>query len=372
MADQTIKLGVIGAGTMGTRHINHILWGKCPELTVAAIADTNPDRLTWAAEHVPDAARFDDAAAMLDSGLIDAALIAVPHYDHPDLAIACMKRGIHVMVEKPAGVYTKQVRLMNEAAKESGVVFGMMFNERTHHIYRKMRELAQSGDLGAIRRVSWMVTDWYRPQAYYDSGAWRATWSGEGGGVLLNQCPHNLDLLQWICGLPVKVDAKLHYGKWHDIEVEDDVSAYFEFDNGATGTFITSTGDVPGSNRFEITFDGGKLVSEGGKLTLWKLEQTEQAFSAVNKEMFSGPKAEKIEVETDGKSEQHPAVMNAFASAILRGEPLIANGTEGINGLMLSNAMHLSAWTGTSVTLPLDEELFYSELMKRVAGSRRK
>ena len=368
-----VRLGIIGVGNMGTGHISNIKAGKCPEVVVTAVADTNPDRLIWAEENMdPSVEKFDNAVALMDSGLVDAVLIAVPHYVHPELAIEGFKRGLHVMVEKPAGVYTRQVREMNEAAKTADVVFGMMFNQRTDHVYRKMKELVESGELGAIKRTSWIITDWYRPQAYYDSGAWRATWSGEGGGVLLNQCPHNLDLWQWICGLPKKVQTHMHFGKWHDIEVEDDVTTYVEYENGATGTFITTTGDVPGTNRFEITLEKGKLVSENGKLTLWKLEMSEPEWSRTNTVPFGTPKAERIDVETDGKSEQHVGVLNAFAGAILRGEPLVAGGEEGIRGLTLSNAMHLSAWLGREIELPFDEDLYYTELMKRVATSRRK
>jgi predicted dehydrogenase len=236
-----------------------------------------------------------------------------------------------------------------------------------------MRELVQSGELGEIRRTNWIITNWYRPQAYYDSGDWRATWSGEGGGVLLNQCPHNIDLWQWICGMPKSVHAHMHFGKWHDIEVEDDVSAYAEYANGATGMFITSTGDAPGTNRFEITLDKGKLIAEGDKLTMWKSEISEKEFSATNTSPFGSMKFKVSEVETDGENPQHAGVMNAFASAILHGMPLVAEGTEGINGLTISNAMHLSAFTGKTIDLEnFDHELFYEELMKRVAVSRRK
>ena len=363
-----IRLGVIGAGVIGTMHINNIKELKCPEITLTAVSDIDPQRLN----RVTGTALFDNAGAMLDSGLVDAALVATPHYEHPGLAIECLKRGIHVMIEKPAGVYTKNVREMNDAADESGLVFGVMFNQRTEHVYRKMKEIVSSGKLGNIRRINWIITDWYRSQAYYNSSAWRATWSGEGGGVLLNQCPHNLDLLQWICGMPVMVDAKLHFGKWHDIEVEDDVTAYMEYENGATGTFITTTGDVPGSNRFEIDFDSGKLVAENDELTMWELEQSEPEFSRVNTELFGAPRSTKTVIETDVKSEQHVGVLNAFAGAILHGEPLIVDGREGINSLLLSNAMHLSSWTDSPVFLPIDEDLYYNELMKRVKSSRRK
>ena len=369
-----VKLGIIGIGNMGTNHAKSIMGGKCPEIQLCAVADINPDRLTWAKnEYKEEVACFSDAIEMLDSGLIDACLIAVPHYDHTKFAVECIKRGIHVMVEKPAGVYTKQVREMNaEAEKHPEVVFGMMFNQRTNCVYRKLRELVQSGKYGNIRRTNWIITDWYRPQCYYDSGNWRATWSGEGGGVLLNQCPHQLDLWQWICGMPVKVQSHLHYGKWHDIEVEDDVTTYVEYENGATGVFITTTGDAHGTNRFEIQMDRAKFIVEHNKLIMEEYEMTEQEFTKTNTSAFATVKSEYSEVETDGKNEQHVGVLNAWADAILHGGKLVAHGSEGINGLMLSNAMHLSAFLGKEVSLPIDEELYYNELMKRVATSRRK
>ncbi len=370
---EKVCLGIIGVGNMGSGHVNNIVDGKCPEVELTAVCDINPERLTWAKERVGEQlACFEDAIEMMESGLVDAILVAVPHYDHPRYAIEGFKHGLHVMCEKPAGVYTKQVREMNEAAAKADVTFGMMFNQRTNCVYRKMKEIVASGEMGAIRRTNWTVTNWYRPQAYYDSGAWRATWSGEGGGVLLNQCPHQLDMFQWICGLPVKVDAHVHLGKWHDIEVEDDVTAYFEYENGATGVFITSTGDAPGTNRFEVTLDKGKLVVEGDKLYKYELDVMEPEFTKTNTVPFGNPRSTYSEVETDGENLQHVGVINAFAANILRGEPLVAAGEEGIRGLQLSNAMHLSSFLGRPVELPVDEDLYYEELMKRVATSRRK
>ena len=372
---EKLKLGIIGIGNMGSGHANNIKNGECPEIEVAAIADINPERLEWAKQqgYGENITYFDDAMDMLDSGLINACIVAVPHYDHPKYAMACMKRGIHVMVEKPAGVYTKQVREMNaEADKHPDVVFGMMFNQRTNCVYRKLRELVQSGDYGQIRRTNWLITNWYRPQAYYNSGGWRATWSGEGGGVLLNQCPHQLDLWQWICGMPVKVDAHLHYGKWHDIEVEDDVTAYVEYANGATGVFITSTGDGAGTNRFEIQMDKAKFVVENDKLTMEEFEVSEPEFTRTNTSPFGHINTKKIDVETDGKNPRHVGVLNAFADAILHGGKLVADGREGINGLTISNAMHLSSFLDKEVEIPFDEDLYYKELMKRVATSKRK
>ncbi len=370
---EKIRLGIIGVGNMGSAHGTNIVGGRCPDFELRAVADVNPARLEWAREHLGAVECFDNAIAMLDSGKIDACMVCVPHYDHAKYAMECMKRGIHVMVEKPAGVYTKQVREMNaEADRHPDVVFGMMFNQRTNCVYRKMRELVQSGRYGRIRRTNWIITDWYRPQAYYDSGDWRATWSGEGGGVLLNQCPHQLDLWQWICGMPVAVQSNMRFGQWHDIEVEDDVTTYVEYENGATGVFVTTTGDACGTNRFEIQMDGAKLVVENDKLTVIEFDMPEPEFSRTNTVPFGFVGRHEAPVETDGLNEQHVGVVNAWGGAILRGTPLVADGREGINGLTLSNAMHLSAFTGQKVALPLDEELYYDELMKRVAASRRK
>ncbi len=370
---EKIRLGIVGVGNMGTGHSMNITRGECPEIELVAVADRKADRRTWAKENLNDTVKiYEDGLDLIHSGEIDAVLIAVPHYQHPTLAIEAFKCGLNVMCEKPAGVYTKAVMEMNKEAEKSGKVFGMMFNQRTNCVYRKMHELVKSGEFGEIKRVNWIITDWYRTQSYYDSGAWRATWAGEGGGVLLNQCPHNLDLIQWICGMPTKVQAFLHEGKWHDIEVEDDVTAYLEYPNGATGVFITTTGDAPGTNRFEVTMDGAKLVCENEKLKLYKLSENISSHLKTCKEGFTKPECTEIDVETDGLNPQHIGVLNAFAANILRGEPLVADGFEGINGLTLSNAMHLSSWLNKAVEIPFDENLYLEELDKRRATSRLK
>lgn len=368
-----VRLGIIGVGNMGSGHAANILAGKCPEIELTAVADRREARRQWAKDTLPEGtAIFEEGSDLIQSGLCDAVHICTPHYQHPALAMEAFAAGLHVMCEKPAGVYTKAVREMNEAAEKSGKVFAMMFNQRTNCVYRKMHEMVHSGQLGELKRVNWIITDWYRTQIYYDSGDWRATWDGEGGGVLLNQCPHQLDLLQWICGLPKTVQAFCQEGKWHDIEVEDDVTAYLQFANGATGVFVTTTGDAPGTNRFEVTGTLGKLVCENDKLTFWKLAQDEREFCRTATEGFAQPQCQQVEVETDGENLQHVGVLNAFAGKILHGTPLVAEGTEGLGGLTLSNAMHLSSWLGRAVDIPFDEELFLSELNKRRATSRKK
>ncbi len=372
--DRKIKLGIIGIGNMGSNYAKKVSDGECPEFELVAVADVNPRRIKWAEENLSsEVKRFSTAEELLDSQLVEACMVVVPHYDHPKYAMECIKRGIHVMVDKPAGVYTKQVEEMNKFAKlHPKVVFGVMFNQRTNCVYRKLKELVESGRYGNIRRTNWIITNWYRPQVYYDSGSWRATWAGEGGGVLLNQCPHQLDLWQWICGMPKTLTAHMKFGQWHNIEVEDDVTCYVEYENGATGTFITSTGDAHGTNRFEIQMDKAKLLVENDKLTVWEYEMTEQEFSKSNQSPFETVAATEVELEMDGKNPQHVGVINAWGGAILRGEPLIAKGSEGIHGLTLSNAMHLSAFTGKTVELPFDGEEYYKELQKRIAESKKK
>ncbi len=370
-----IKLGIIGFGNMGTGHTSNIMGGNCPEVDLVAICDKNPDRCEFGKSKYPDAniTYFTDAIEMLDSGLINACLVAVPHYDHTKYSIECMKRGIHVMCEKPAGVYTRQVREMIAVSEEHPeVVFGMMFNQRTNPVYRKMHELVHSGKYGEIRRTNWLITNWYRSQAYYNSSDWRATWAGEGGGVLLNQCPHQLDLWQWICGMPVKVQSKIKYGKWHDIEVDDDVTTFVEYENGATGVFITTTGDGKGTNRFEVQMDGAKLVVEDDKLTVTEFDVKESEFTKTNTEVFGSIKTHNLEIEIEKTNPQHIGVVNAWAGKILHGTPLIAEGAEGLKGVILSNAMHLSDFLGCEIELPFDEDLYYEELMKRVATSKKK
>lgn len=368
-----LHLGVIGLGNMGSEHCRMVVSGKAPEIELCCVADLRQERREWAEKTLPENVKvYASGQELIDAADCDAVIIAVPHYDHPVLAEAALKRGLHVLCEKPVAVYTAQVPPVLAAAKESGKTFALMFNQRTNCVYRKMKEILDSGELGEMKRMSWTITDWYRSQAYYDSGSWRATWDGEGGGVLLNQCPHQLDLLQWICGLPVKVRAFAHEGKWHDIEVEDDVTAYLEFANGATGVFIASTGDLPGTNRLEITCDQGKMICEGGKLLMWKLPMSESEGYRHGTDAYPQPKIDPIEVETDGENPQHIGVTNAFAAHILHGTPLVAEGEEGLRALMLSNAMHLSAWLDRPVELPIDEELFARLLRARRLTSRKK
>lgn len=369
--EKKVRLGVIGIGNMGSEHCRNLMSEQTPELVLAAVADRRAERREWAKTTL-GVPVFAEGEELIASGLCDAVLIAVPHYQHPTLTISALQHHLHVLCEKPIAVYTLAAREMIAAAEQSDRTFALMFNQRTNCLYRKMKQMLESGEMGRLKRVNWIITDWYRTQLYYDSGAWRATWNGEGGGVLLNQCPHQLDLLQWLCGMPEKVRAFCLEHHWHDIEVEDDVTAYLEFPGGATGVLVTTTGDLPGTNRLEITMEFGKMVCENDRLRLWKLAENEREFCTTSDDAFGCLPITVTDVETDGANPQHVGVLNAFAAHILRGEPLVARGEEGLNEMMLSNAMYLSSWLDQTVTLPFDEHLFLDMLNQKRATSRHK
>lgn len=371
-----IKFGIVGLGNQGSYYeLQLFKAGKIANGEISALCDINPTKLKLAKEKLErDVPVFCDYKEMLGSGLCEAVIITTPHYSHPEIAIECLNRGIHVISDKPAGVYTKQVRQMNEAAQKSNAHFSVLFNQRTNCVYRKMKEIIADGGIGELQRVNWIITNWFRTQSYYDSGSWRATWRGEGGGVLINQSPHQIDLIQWIVGqMPVTVRGFCGYGKWHDVEVEDEVTAFFEYKNGATGVFITTTGEAPGTNRLEISGTRGKLLCEGDKLLWYKLAADSSEWSLTCPNGFAAPPMEVIEVETDGKNEQHAGIINNFTNSILGLEEFFVDGTEGIHGVELMNAIELSGWkNGEKIVLPVDEEEYLTELSSRIKASRLK
>ncbi|WP_077623006.1 Gfo/Idh/MocA family protein [Sediminibacillus massiliensis] len=366
-----VRLGIIGVGTMGFAHASYLQEKVVNGAVLTAVLDNSKERAEWLEKNLDDGVRvFTNEEEFFESGLVDAVIIATPHYDHSYLAIKAFEYGLHVLCEKPAGVFTRQVREMNEAAEKSGKVFSMMFNQRTNPLYQKLRDLIQSGELGEIRRINWLITNWYRSQSYYDSGGWRATWAGEGGGVLINQCPHQLDLWQWMTGMmPTRMRAFCQFGKHRNIEVEDDVTAYAEYENGATAVFITTTGEAPGTNRLEIAGDRGKVVVENGKMDFWRLRVPEPEFNREFKGGFGAPECWKVEVPITGTETAHRGITQNFVDAILNGTPLLAPGVEGIKGLTLSNSMQLSTWIDDWVELPLDEELYYKHLQEKISTS---
>ncbi len=369
-----IRFGVIGLGNQGTHYaLDLFAKGVIENGCITALCDNNPAKIKIMQEKNEDKsiAYFENYIEMLESGLVDAVLVETPHYQHPEITVEALKRNIHVICDKPAGVYTQQVREMNEIAAQSSAKFTMLFNQRTNCVYRKLKELIDQGAIGKLQRMTWKITVWFRPQCYYDSGSWRGTWRGEGGGVLINQCPHQIDLMQWILGeMPTSVRAFCHYGKWHDIEVEDDVTAYFEFASGMTGVFITSTGEEPGVNRLEISGTKGMLVIENDKLRMCKLEK-DALETSKTATVWKNIPHEWIDVETDGQNPRHAGIINNFTNALLGEEQLFVDGAEGIKMVELMNAMELSGWNdGEKIILPVDEERYLKELNAHRAVSR--
>ena len=371
-----VRIGIIGLGFIGSKHAENIANNAIPGAVLTAVCDKSPGKDIWVKETLTHGVQlFADANDFFASKRFDAVLIATPHLFHPTYAIQAFENGYHVLCEKPAGVYTKEVRLMNEAAKASGKAFAMMYNQRLNPLYKKLKELISCGELGEFRRINWIITDWYRTQGYYNSSEWRATWEGEGGGVLINQSPHQLDLLQWIVGkMPNRIRAFCKFGKYHNIEVEDDVTAYLEYENGATGVFITTTGEAPGTNRLEITGDFGKLVVEDDKLSFWRLRESAYEFSKkfVGRD-FKQPETWKCEIPVEGKISAFDwvGIIKNWVDAIRDGKTsLIAPGEEGINGLILSNGMLLSSWIDNWVDLPINEDLFLDLFQEKVKNSK--
>ena len=368
-----VRFGIVGFGNMGTGHAKNLLEGKVKNAELRAICDINPKKFELLDTKYKNQVKFfTDAEEMFKSGEVDCVMICTPHYQHVDLAILAIDNGLNCIVEKPCDVYTLKVKKLIERNKTNDKVLGIMFNQRTNPYFKKMRELVSSGAIGEIKRTNWIITNWYRTQQYYDSGSWRATWSGEGGGVLYNQAPHNLDLFQWITGMmPTKVRAFCHFGKWHDIEVEDDVTCYVEYPNGATGVFVTCTADAPGTNRFEITGTKGTLIFDNNTLKIKTLKEDERVYCFETEEGFKPPEVlEVMDIKIEGNNPQHVGIMNNVANTILGLEELYAPAEDGLNGVMLANAMHLSSWLDKEITLPIDDELFYEELKKRIAISK--
>ncbi|MGC4072483.1 MAG: Gfo/Idh/MocA family oxidoreductase [Nibricoccus sp.] len=361
----TVRLGIIGLG-MGAFHANLILSGKVPGLTLTAVVDSNQEKRA----KFPGVAGFTTATEMFASGLIDAVLIATPHYSHTTLGIEALRAGLHVLVEKPISVHKADAERLIAAHTKAGQVFAAMFNQRTDPYYLKIREWISGGDVGELRRVQWTITNWFRTEAYYASGHWRATWKGEGGGVLLNQSPHNLDLFQWLFGRPVRVRAHCGFGRYHKIEVEDDVTAYVEFANGATGLFVTSTGESPGTNRLEIAGEKGRIIFENDRLVFTRNETGMTAFSRAAAEGFAKPATTEEVYTAPDHGAQHAGILTNFAEAILHGVPLIAPAAEGLRSVELANAMILSEWEDETVSLPLDATRYEQALNAKIAASK--
>jgi predicted dehydrogenase len=364
-----VRLGIIGMGNIGKHHTDYLRAGKINRCELVAICDLYADKLE---KYLP-LKIYSDPLALMSSGIVDAVVIATPHYQHTTLGIAALEHGLHVMVEKPISAHKADAERLiaaHQKQKRAKLVFAGMFQLRVEPRYAKIRKLIHSGELGDIVRINWINTDWYRTEAYFASGGWRATWKGEGGGVLLNQCLHNLDALQWLCGMPDRVRGFCQLGRYHNIEVEDSVTAYLEYPNGATGVFITSTGEAPGTNRFEIAGTLGRVVLEKDKLHFTRNEVSMTEFSKTSTSGFAKPDVWNVEIPIENASNPHAIVMQNFVDAILDGAPLIAPGEDGLHSVELANVMLYSSLMGKAIELPLDSRAYEKKLKQLIAGSK--
>jgi len=360
-----VRLGIFGLGVIGGMHARNVLAGKIKRCRLAAIGDVSEKALAQFDDFIQ---KFSDLRKMLVSGRIDALLVTTPHYNHVPAGLAALKAGRHVLIEKPMAVQKSQCRKIIAAHQDRKTIFALMFNQRTDPIYRKVRELLIGGKMGKMTRVNWIITDWFRTNSYYRSNAWRATWAGEGGGVLVNQCPHQLDMLQWICGMPETIRAFAGIGKRHKIEVEDEVTAYLEYPNGATGVFATSTGEAPGTNRLEIACDKGKIVVEDRTIKIW-MNKLSVEKSIKTSPGWTPPPFKYSEIKYDGYGGQHVEILQNFTDAILDGVPLIAPAEEGIKSVELANAMLYSALKNVTVRLPMAASVFDGLLKELISKS---
>jgi len=363
----TVRLGIVGMGNMGKFHADYLLAGKVSRGELTAVCSSSPAKLgAYKALRI-----FDDAQKLIGSGAVDAVVIATPHPQHPAQAIAALQAGLHVMVEKPISSHKADAeRLIAAARQHPQQVFAAMFQLRTEPRYTRLRRLIQSGELGELVRLNWIITDWYRTEAYYASGGWRATWKGEGGGVLLNQCLHQLDTLQWLVGMPARVRGFCQIGRYHRIEVEDNVTVYLEWPNGATGVFISSTGEAPGSNRFELCGTRGRVVLENSKLCFTRNDADMIEFSSTATTGFVRPEVWNVDIPIDNASAPHAILMQNFVDAILDAAPLLVPGEEGIRSVELANAMLYSSLIGQTVELPMDSAAFEKKLDELIANSK--
>jgi predicted dehydrogenase len=363
-----IRLGIIGFGGMGQTHARNLLEGRIARCELVAVCDADPVKMA----KYPQLRAFATPQEMFAAKCVDAVLIATPHFGHTTIGIEALQAGVHVLVEKPISVHRADAEKLIAAHTDKKQVFAAMFNQRTDPYYQAIRDLIQGGELGQVRRVQWTITNWYRTHAYYGMGGWRATWVGEGGGVLLNQCPHNLDLYQWLFGLPQRVTGFCNFGRYHEIEVEDDVTAYFEYANGMHATFITSTGEAPGTNRLEIAAENGRLVYEDDKITFTRNAMPMGEFSRTSSEAFGRPETQDVPIAAADHGGQHNAILQNFTDAILDGTPLLAPAEEGIHSVELANAILLSAWQKGPVDLPLNGTTYANALADKIAHSKPK
>jgi len=360
-----IRFGIVGLGNIGKVHVANLAAGKVRGGCLTSICSRRPPSI-----EIPNDVRiFDDVDAMLDSGEVDAVIVATPHFSHRALGEKVLRRGLHLMMEKPLAATKHDAERLLQVPRQDGQQFGVMLNLRVHPQMQRIKGLLDGGQLGELQRAQWTITNWFRSEAYYASSEWRATWKGEGGGVLINQALHNLDLLQWFFGMPMSLQAFCRFGNDHDIEVEDQVTSFLEFPNGASGVFSTSTGEAPGVNRLEIAGTKGLILLEADTLTVQRNAVDSNEFSRTSKNAFGTPDTTQEVFPAGEDNLSHSGVLSNFADAAQGKAGLLTDAREGLMSVELANAMVYSAWTERPVILPLDSAAYESALKEKIATS---
>jgi predicted dehydrogenase len=348
---------------------------------IAAVCDVNLAAAERQAERF-GCPYFADHREMLAAIRPDAVAVLTPHPFHAAIAIDCLNAGAHVLVEKPIAVQVAEADRMIAAAEQAGRLLAVNLQHRTRGEIRTAKKLIESGRLGQIQRVE-MVAIWTRTAAYYAQAGWRGTWQGEGGGVLMNQSPHSLDLVCHLVGQPSRVVA-WNRTMFHHIETEDTSLAMLEWSTdgaaasdsaakraaGALGTLLVSTAQVGEPERLEIAGTRGVLQLSRGGLRLFEADTDLRTFLAENPAPFARPELVPQDVPLESGSGDHAAIYANFLDAITNGAPLVADGAQGRMSLELANALIYSSATSTQVPLPLDRAAYADRLdrLRRAAA----
>lgn len=348
-----VRVGVVGVGGMGQGHCEALK--KVEEARLTAVCDIDPAvaAKVGAAHGVPF---FTDHRTMIRAGVCDAVFVATPHPSHPEVSIAAMKAGLHVLCEKPLSERISTADRMVRTARETGVAFAVMFQLRTDPVFAKAIEIARSGVLGRIYRTA-MIAPEYRSQCYYNTAGWRANWVGEGGGVMYNQAPHIIDLFILLGGMPSRVYGRTET-RLHDIEVEDLAEALLTYPDGGTGYFYCSTNESGPGRMIELFGDKGKLVYRDGTLKLHAFDKAISEFTVTSTAMWGSPGIAEQPIDVPKTEWGHFSIMRNFARHILRGEALITPGADGLRSLELANAIWLSAVRQRPVDLPVSRAAY--------------
>lgn len=358
----TVRFGVVGTGNIGSQHIDLLTSGEIDGALLAATASRSDESIDAGIPH------FNHHPAMFENAELDAVLIATPTMSHVKIAEAALERGLHVLMEKPIAMSVRQAEELIAKAKPP-LRFAVMLNQRFHPLYSRLKSLLTDNTIGDLQRINWVMTTWYRPDVYYKASRWRGTWPGEGGGLLINQCIHNLDVLQWLVGLPETLYARVGFGKYHEIDVEDEVTAMMTFGSGATGVLIASSGEAPGINRLELVGDLGTIICEDGAIVVQTTGMSVSEHCRTTNEMFGMPQFTAGAITDFSAINQHAVVISNFVAAISQGAELLTPGKEGLGSLQLANGMLLSAWTDSKITLPIDQNLFEAKLKGKIEES---